>query len=168
MLPRIEDLRVVLEHVNEDRAERGYEVEGFRERIAAAPESYDALAALHRELDAAPRRADWPYVEPEELDAIWAECPDLPADPVRPVDLDDARPAPAAPAPAPPRHDTQHRPAERGTAVAARRRHFDQLCWSVTVTVRSLPPVLYPLPLGRSNRTERLDVTFAVDRTVYW
>ena len=91
MLPRIEDLRVVLQHVVADRAERGYEVEGFRDRIAAAPESYDALAALHRELDAAPRRADWPYVEPEDLDAIWAECPDLPADPVRPVDLDDAR-----------------------------------------------------------------------------
>ena len=91
MLPRIEDLRVVLQHVVGDRAERGYEVAGFRERIAAAPASYDALAALHRELDAAPRRADWPYVEPEELDAIWAECPDLPADPVRPVDPGDAR-----------------------------------------------------------------------------
>ena len=91
MLPRIEDLRVVLEHVVADRAERGYEVEGFRDRIAAAPVSYDALAALHRELDAAPLRSDWPYVEPEELDAIWAECPDLPADPVRAVDLDDAR-----------------------------------------------------------------------------
>lgn len=91
MLPRIEDLRVVLQHVVDDRAERGYEVKGFRDRIAAAPDSYDALAALHRELDAAPRRADWSYVEPEELDAIWAECPDLPADPLRPVDLDDAR-----------------------------------------------------------------------------
>ena len=65
MLPRIEDLRVVLEHVVADRAERGYEVEGFRDRIAAAPVSYDALAALHRELDAAPLRSDWPYVEPE-------------------------------------------------------------------------------------------------------
>ena len=91
MLPRIEDLRVVLEQVIADRAERGYEVDGFRERVAAAPDSYDALAAIHRELDAAPRRADWHYVEPEELDAIWAECPDLPEDPLRPVDLDDAR-----------------------------------------------------------------------------
>ena len=49
MLPRIEDLRVVLEHVIADRAERGYEVDGFRERVAAAPTSYDALATLHRE-----------------------------------------------------------------------------------------------------------------------
>ena len=28
--------------------------------------SYDELAALHRDLDAAPRRPDWPYVEPCE------------------------------------------------------------------------------------------------------
>lgn len=90
MLPRIEDLRVVLEHVIADRAERGYQVDGFRERVAAASDSYDALAAIHRELDAAPRRADWPYVEPEELAEIEAACPDLPADPLRPVDLDDA------------------------------------------------------------------------------
>ena len=91
MLPRIEDLRVVLEQVIADRAERGYEVDGFRERVAAAPDSYDALAAIHRELDGAPQRADWPYVEPEELAEIEAECPDLPEDPLRPVDLDDAR-----------------------------------------------------------------------------
>ena len=91
MLPRIEDLRVVLEQVIADRAERGYEVDGFRERVAAAPDSYDALAAIHRELDGAPRRADWPYVEPEELAEIEAECPDLPDDPLGPVDLDDAR-----------------------------------------------------------------------------
>ena len=91
MLPRIEDLRVVLEQVIADRAERGYEVDGFRERVAAAPDSYDALAAIHRELDAAPRRADWPYVEPEELAEIEAQCPDLPDDPLHPVDLDDAR-----------------------------------------------------------------------------
>ena len=91
MLPRIEDLRVVLEQVIADRAERGYEVDGFRERVAAAPDSYDALAAIHRELDAAPRRADWHYVEPEELAEIEAQCPDLPDDPLHPVDLDDAR-----------------------------------------------------------------------------
>ena len=66
-------------------------MDGFRERVAAAPDSYDALAAIHRELDAAPRRADWPYVEPEELAEIEAQCPDLPDDPLGPVDLDDAR-----------------------------------------------------------------------------
>ena len=32
MLPRIEDLRVVLEQVIADRAERGYEVDGFWSR----------------------------------------------------------------------------------------------------------------------------------------
>ena len=48
MLPRIEDLRVILQHVIADRAERGYEVAGLRERVAAAPSSYDELAAIHR------------------------------------------------------------------------------------------------------------------------
>ena len=90
MLPRIEDLKMILLHVIADRAERGYEVAGLRERTEAAPSSYDELAAIHQALDEAPRRADWPYVEPDDLEAIWAECPDLPDDPLRQVDLDAA------------------------------------------------------------------------------
>ena len=90
MLPRIEDLKVILLHVIADRAERGYEVAGLRERTEAAPSSYDELAAIHQALDEAPRRADWPYVEPDDLEAIWAECPDLPVDPLQQVDLDAA------------------------------------------------------------------------------
>ena len=87
MLPRIEDLKVILLHVIADRAERGYDVTGFRDRVEKAPASYDALAAIHLALDEAPRRADWPYVEPDDLAAIWAECPELPEDPLQPVDL---------------------------------------------------------------------------------
>ena len=90
MLPRIEDLKVVLLDVIADRAERGYEVAGFRERVHAAPSSYDELAAIHQALDEAPRRPDWPYVEPDDLETIWAECPDLPVDPLQQVDLDAA------------------------------------------------------------------------------
>ena len=123
MLPRIEDLRVVLEQVIADRAERGpvrYEVDGLhRERVAAAPDSSILRRAgrhPHRERGSTPRRGapTGSYVEPEELAEIeaarldlprrmagshaqslfrrsWAECPDLPDDPLRPVDLDDAR-----------------------------------------------------------------------------
>ena len=90
MLPRIEDLKVVLLDVIADRAERGYEVAGLRERVHAAPSSYDELAAIHQALDEAPRRPDWPYVEPDDLETIWAECPDLPVDPLQQVDLDAA------------------------------------------------------------------------------
>ena len=90
MLPRIEDLKVVLLDVIADRAERGFEVAGFRERVEAAPASYDELAAIHRALDAALRRPDWPYVEPDDLEEIRAECPDLPVDPLQEVDLDAA------------------------------------------------------------------------------
>ena len=90
MLPRIEDLKVTLLGVIADRAARGYEVAGLRERVQAVTSSYDELAALHRELDAAPRRADWPYVEPDDLETIWAECPYLPQDALQPVDLDAA------------------------------------------------------------------------------
>ena len=90
MLPRIEDLKVTLLEVIADRAARGYEVAGLRERVQAVTSSYDELAALHRELDAAPRRPDWRYVEPDDLEAILAECPDLPADPLQAVDLDAA------------------------------------------------------------------------------
>lgn len=90
MLPRIEDLKVTLLEVIKDRAARGYEVAELRERAQAVTSSYDQLAALHRELDAAPRRADWPYAEPDDLETIWAECPDLPQDPLQQVDLDAA------------------------------------------------------------------------------
>ena len=42
-------------------------------------DSYDELDALAVELQAAPMRADWPYVEPDEWDAIVAEsAPDRP------------------------------------------------------------------------------------------
>lgn len=90
MLPRIEDLKVTLLGVIADRAARGYEVAGLRERVRAVTVSYDELAALHREMDAAPRRPDWRYVEPDDLEAIRAECPDLPADPLQAVDLEAA------------------------------------------------------------------------------
>lgn len=90
MLPRIEDLKVTLLEVIKDRAARGYEVAELRERAQAVTSSYDELAALHRELDAAPRRSDWPYMEPDDLETIWAECPDLPHDPLQQVDLDAA------------------------------------------------------------------------------
>ena len=78
---------MILQHVIADRAERGYEVAGLRERVAAAPSSYDELAAIHRALDEAPRRADWPYVDPDDLETIWSECPELPVDQLQPVDV---------------------------------------------------------------------------------
>jgi len=49
----------------------GYDVRGFRDRVT---ESLDNAVALLRDLSHAPIRADWPYVEPDTLDEILAEC----------------------------------------------------------------------------------------------
>ncbi|MFA6110860.1 MAG: hypothetical protein WDA75_19030 [Candidatus Latescibacterota bacterium] len=70
---------------------QGHDVARIQERLSGVPESYDALAALARELAALPLREDWPYVEPDDLESIWAECdPARPLGPMTKVDLVDS------------------------------------------------------------------------------
>ena len=91
MLPPIGLLREWAEATVAAKQSQGHAVEGFRGELAGLPDSYDALAAFVRKLAEAPLRDDWPYVEPNDLDEILAECdPSRPADPVAEVDLDDA------------------------------------------------------------------------------
>src|SRR5205807_1941390 len=54
-------------------------------------QSLDALVSFAERLASLPLRADWPYVEPDGLDAIRTEWdPAVGDDPVAPVDLEDA------------------------------------------------------------------------------
>ena len=80
MLPPIELLRVRLRAVIDDKDEQGHATGGLTDELVALPASYDALAAFAERLTALPMRVDWPYVEPDALDEILAEC-----DPARPM-----------------------------------------------------------------------------------
>jgi ADP-ribosylglycohydrolase len=63
-------LRGLVGHVLSDKDEQGHEVAGLREELADVPDSYDALLAFARRLRDLPLRADWPWVEPSDLDGI--------------------------------------------------------------------------------------------------
>ena len=79
MLPSYQVFRRMLGAIVDDKQEQGYVVDGLRERVEALPDSYDAMVAFGRGLSELARRPDWPYVEPDALDEILAEC-----DPERP------------------------------------------------------------------------------------
>ena len=91
MLPTHRLLRSQLDTVIENKAAQGHKSEGLKEELDGLPDSYDALAAFAHKLSDLPIRDDWPYVEPNGLDAIWAECdPHRPTDTVGSVDLADS------------------------------------------------------------------------------
>jgi ADP-ribosylglycohydrolase len=79
LLPDLPTLRVLVAQVLADKQEQGHEVDGWAERLGQTPDSYDALLAVAAQLADLPLRADWPYVEPDDLDAIRAQCPAWPA-----------------------------------------------------------------------------------------
>ncbi len=91
MLPSYRLLREQLHAVIADKRAQGHIVEGLDAELDALSESYDALAAFAHRLVDLPLRPDWPYVEPDSLDEIWAECdPDRPLGAIAAVDLDDS------------------------------------------------------------------------------
>lgn len=69
-----EALRALLVRVVGDKAEQGHDVTGLDADLAALPPSYDELAAFAQRLAELPLRADWPFVEPDDLDGIRGEC----------------------------------------------------------------------------------------------
>jgi ADP-ribosylglycohydrolase len=77
----IAQLRGLLRRVIADKAQQGHAVAGLEAELDAIPDSYDRLTAFAYRLAELPLRADWPYVEPNDLDGILAEC-----DPARPLD----------------------------------------------------------------------------------
>ena len=91
MFPTFTTLRAQLRQVIADRMTQGHATDGLEDALVALPDSYDALFAFAERLSALPIREDWPYIEPNDLDGIWAECaPDRPLGVVGNVDLDDS------------------------------------------------------------------------------
>ncbi len=91
MLPSYRLLREQLREVIADKRAQGHMVDGLDAELDALPESYDALAAFGRRLVDLPLLPEWPYVEPDGLHEIWAECdPDRPLDAVGTVDTEDS------------------------------------------------------------------------------
>lgn len=56
-----------------DKAAQGRDVTGLRERLDQVPQDYQALADIAAQIDAAPFRSDWAYVEPSDLPTILEE-----------------------------------------------------------------------------------------------
>lgn len=79
MFPTHAQLRDKLHAVLRDKDAQGHQTDGLSSQLDALPDSYDALMHFAHEIAGLPMRADWPHVEPDELDDIWAEC-----DPNRP------------------------------------------------------------------------------------
>ncbi len=91
MLPSIEQLRRHLDAMIGDKERQGHDTRGLRTELHRLPDSYDALAAFGERLRDLPLRADWPCVEPNSLEEIWAECdPARPTGPIGEISLDNA------------------------------------------------------------------------------
>jgi hypothetical protein len=74
-----------------NRRSQGHDVEGLHEELNALPESYDELDRFAHRLANLPMRPDWKYVEPEDLEEIWAECdPSRPTAPIAGISAADA------------------------------------------------------------------------------
>ena len=85
MLPTIALFRKRIQAVITDKDRQGHVVAGLIDRLNALPDSYDALHAFARQLARLPLRPDWPYLEPNDLEEIWAECdPKRPTGPIAP------------------------------------------------------------------------------------
>lgn len=71
-------LRALLTRTTEAHEANGYDVSGVPSRVGSTTDSLDEIWAAAAKLAAAPRRSDWPYEEPDDLDEIWDQ-----ADPAR-------------------------------------------------------------------------------------
>ncbi len=61
----------------DERALRGYELNGIREDWEGARSDYESLMGIHDRLKTLPLRADWPYQEPSDLEGIRQARPDV-------------------------------------------------------------------------------------------
>ncbi len=91
MLPTIGSLRLQLHSVIDDKERQGHLVEGLGSQLDALPDSYDALVEFAERIAELPLRDDWAYVEPNDIEGIWAECdPERPLGVIGTIDLDDS------------------------------------------------------------------------------
>lgn len=91
LLPTYQSLRDQLMTVLANKQEQGHIVIGLAETLANLPDSYDALATFARSLTDLPKEVDWPFDEPNTLDAIWYACdPDRPLGVIATIDPDES------------------------------------------------------------------------------
>ncbi len=91
MLPSLPLLRRRLDVALTDKTEQGHVTDRLRDALRGLPDSYDRLMDFARRLADLPLREDWPYVEPNEWDAIEAElAADRPRGPMVALDAKDA------------------------------------------------------------------------------
>ena len=82
LLPDLPTLRALVAACVETKSQQGHDTAGLGELLARTADSYDALLAVAEQVAARPLRVDWPYDEPDDLDAIAAACsppPPVPA-----------------------------------------------------------------------------------------
>ncbi len=92
MLPPYTLLREMLRVVILNKEEQGHVVDGLVQELYTLPDSYDFYYAFAQRLASLPLRSEWPYIEPNDLAGIWAECdPARPLGAIAEVDLEDAR-----------------------------------------------------------------------------
>jgi ADP-ribosylglycohydrolase len=91
MIATLPSMRERMHIIIDNKEQQGHVVHGLHAELDALPHSYDAHLEFAKKLAEVPLRQDWPYVEPNDLEAIWAECdPDRPLGPIAPVDLADS------------------------------------------------------------------------------
>lgn len=91
MLPAIAFLRHQLRDSIGCQCRQGYDTARLEEELNEVPDSYDALAAFAERLARLPLRANWPYVEPDDLEGIRAEShPDRPIGQIKQIALEEA------------------------------------------------------------------------------
>jgi len=73
MLINLLDLRKILELCVLGEENRGKEISGLMEELKNTEDSYDAFDVFSKKLAALPLRKDWPYVEPDDFEAIKKE-----------------------------------------------------------------------------------------------
>jgi ADP-ribosylglycohydrolase len=79
LLPPFSFLRKQLGAILDGECAQGHFIDDLKAQLSELPDSYDALSAFEERIGNSPMREGWPYVEPNHLEEIWAEC-----DPARP------------------------------------------------------------------------------------
>jgi ADP-ribosylglycohydrolase len=91
VIPRFDILREQLRLILANKRDQGHVTDGLEAELEGLPQRYDAMAVFGRKLTTLPLRPDWPHVEPNDLEEIWAECdPTRPLGVIRPVELGDS------------------------------------------------------------------------------
>src|SRR5437764_574497 len=71
MLPPIQVFRQMIRMSIASARAEGHDVDSLSDELTATGDSYDAMLQLAHRVAAALMRADWPYVEPDDLESNW-------------------------------------------------------------------------------------------------